>query len=103
MGARNYDSTFGCQTTTFYSVLNPDSLGQCQMLGQYTVSTSPPKENERSGEPIDLRDLRRRETPLMCIWQGPDWAWGHVRLEALLSSRSVYGNRRDVNIFVARP
>jgi hypothetical protein len=32
----------------------------------------------------------------MCIWQGPDWAWGHVRLEALLSSRSVYGNRRDV-------
>ena len=32
----------------------------------------------------------------MCIWQGPDWAWGHVRLEALLSSRSVYGNRAAV-------
>jgi hypothetical protein len=32
----------------------------------------------------------------MCIWQGPDWAWGHVRIEALLSSRTVYGNRADV-------
>lgn len=32
----------------------------------------------------------------MCIWQGPDWAWGHVRIEALLSSRTVYGNRVDV-------
>ncbi|GLB45858.1 putative nucleotidyltransferase domain containing protein [Lyophyllum shimeji] len=58
------------------------------------------KEHERSGEPIDLRENLAeacgREISLMCIWQGPDWAWGHVRLEALLSSRSVYGNRRDV-------
>ncbi|KAF8156528.1 hypothetical protein B0H34DRAFT_783017 [Crassisporium funariophilum] len=58
------------------------------------------KEHERSGEPVDLRENLAeacgREISLMCIWQGPDWAWGHVRLEALLSSRSVYGNRRDV-------
>ncbi|KAF8173105.1 hypothetical protein BJ912DRAFT_992764 [Pholiota molesta] len=58
------------------------------------------KEHERSGEPIDLRENLAeacgREISLMCIWQGPDWAWGHVRLEALLSSRSVYGNRTDV-------
>ncbi|KAF8148302.1 hypothetical protein B0H34DRAFT_668993 [Crassisporium funariophilum] len=58
------------------------------------------KEHERSGEPIDLRENLAeacgREISLMCIWQGPDWAWGHVRLEALLSSRSVDGNRRDV-------
>lgn len=32
----------------------------------------------------------------MCIWQGLDWAWGHVRLGVLLLSCSVYGNRRDV-------
>lgn len=32
----------------------------------------------------------------MDIWQGPEWAWGHVRVEALLSSRTVYGNRKDV-------
>lgn len=32
----------------------------------------------------------------MYIWQGPDWAWGHVRLEALLSSRTIYGNRGDI-------
>ena len=32
----------------------------------------------------------------MRIWQGTDWAWGHVRIEALLSSRTVYGNRADV-------
>ena len=25
-----------------------------------------------------------------------DWAWGHVRHEALLSCRSVYGNPADV-------
>ena len=33
----------------------------------------------------------------MCIWQGPDWSRGHVRLEALLPCRSVYGNRADVD------
>ncbi|KAF8884085.1 hypothetical protein CPB84DRAFT_1789585 [Gymnopilus junonius] len=58
------------------------------------------KEHERSGEPIDLRERLAetcaREVSLMCIWQGPDWAWGHVRVEALLSSRTVYGNRQDV-------
>lgn len=32
----------------------------------------------------------------MYIWQGPDRAWGHVRLEALLSSRTIYGNSKDV-------
>ncbi len=32
----------------------------------------------------------------MCIWRGPDWAWGHVRIEALLASRTVYGNPSDV-------
>jgi hypothetical protein len=30
------------------------------------------------------------------MWQGPDWAWGHVRVEALLSSRTVYENRADI-------
>ncbi|KAM6504170.1 hypothetical protein JOM56_001113 [Amanita muscaria] len=58
------------------------------------------KEHERSGEPIDLRENLAeacgREISLMCIWQGPRWAWGHVRLEALLSSRTIYGNRNDV-------
>ncbi|KXN84527.1 hypothetical protein AN958_07174 [Leucoagaricus sp. SymC.cos] len=58
------------------------------------------KEHERSGEPLDLRENLAeacgREISLMLIWQGPDWAWGHVRLEALLSSRTVYGNRQDV-------
>jgi hypothetical protein len=32
----------------------------------------------------------------MCIWRGPDWAWGHVRVEALLASRTVYGDLSDV-------
>ena len=32
----------------------------------------------------------------MCIWQGQDWAWGHVRIEAPFSSGTVYGNRADV-------
>ncbi|KIL60224.1 hypothetical protein M378DRAFT_84083 [Amanita muscaria Koide BX008] len=54
----------------------------------------------RSGEPIDLREnLAKacgREISLLCIWQGSRWAWGHVRLEALLSSRTVYGNRNGV-------
>lgn len=58
------------------------------------------KDHEHSGEPIDLRENLAeacgRDISLMCIWQGPDWAWGHVRIEALLSSRTVYGNRRDV-------
>ncbi|KAF5347777.1 hypothetical protein D9756_010319 [Leucocoprinus leucothites] len=58
------------------------------------------KEHERSGEPIDLREnlveACGRDISFMCIWQGPDWAWGHVRLEALLSSRTVYGNRIDI-------
>lgn len=32
----------------------------------------------------------------MCIWRGPQWAWGHVRIEALLASITVYGKREDV-------
>ena len=76
------------------------------------------KEHERSGEPIDLREseltfrysrlllsntlqtLRRPvNTKYPCCVSGKDlrdWAWGYVRLEALLSCRSVYGNRADV-------
>jgi len=30
------------------------------------------------------------------MWQGPDWAWGNAGLEALLSSRTLYGNRSDI-------
>jgi len=45
---------------------------------------------------LDLAEACGRDISLMCIWQGPDWAWGHVRVEALLSSRTVYGNRADV-------
>ena len=30
------------------------------------------------------------------MWRGPDWAWGHVRIKALLASRTVYGNASDV-------
>lgn len=32
----------------------------------------------------------------MYICEGPNWARGHFCLEALLSSRTVYGNRTDV-------
>jgi hypothetical protein len=32
----------------------------------------------------------------MCIWRGPDWARGDVRIEALLASRTVYRNPSDV-------
>jgi hypothetical protein len=32
----------------------------------------------------------------MCVWQGPDWAWGHVQIEALLSCRTVLGKHQDV-------
>ncbi|KZT24848.1 hypothetical protein NEOLEDRAFT_1093716 [Neolentinus lepideus HHB14362 ss-1] len=58
------------------------------------------KEHERTGEPVDLREKLAeacgREISMLCIWQGPDWAWGHVRVEALLSSRTIYGNRGDI-------
>ncbi|GBE86796.1 hypothetical protein SCP_1000380 [Sparassis crispa] len=58
------------------------------------------KEHCGSGEPVDLEERLAEacgcEVSLLCICQGPDWAWGHVRLEALLSSHTVYGNRRDV-------
>lgn len=54
----------------------------------------------RTGEPVDLRErlaeVCGREISLLCIWQGPKWAWGVVRVEALLSSRTVYGNRGDI-------
>jgi len=33
---------------------------------------------------------------LKYIWQEPDWAWCHARIEALLSSRTVYGTLADV-------
>jgi hypothetical protein len=45
---------------------------------------------------LDLISACRRDVSLMCIWRGPDWAWGHVRIEALLASRTVYGNPSDV-------
>ncbi|KAF5355113.1 hypothetical protein D9756_005557 [Leucocoprinus leucothites] len=58
------------------------------------------KGHERSREPIDLRENLAeacgRDISFVCIWQGLDWAWGHVRVEALLSSRTVYGNRKDI-------
>jgi hypothetical protein len=43
-----------------------------------------------------LMEACRREISLLCIWQGHDWAWGNVRVEALLASRTIYGDRRDV-------
>ena len=43
-----------------------------------------------------LMEACRREISLLCIWQGRDWAWGNVRVEALLASRTIYGDRRDV-------
>ncbi|EKM77723.1 hypothetical protein AGABI1DRAFT_107907 [Agaricus bisporus var. burnettii JB137-S8] len=52
------------------------------------------------GEPVDLRERLAeacaREVSLVCIWQGIDWAWGMIRVEALLSSRTVYGKREDI-------
>lgn len=45
---------------------------------------------------VNLTKACGHDVSLPCIWQGPQWAWGHVRLEALLSSRTVYGNRSDV-------
>ncbi|KIL64452.1 hypothetical protein M378DRAFT_163218 [Amanita muscaria Koide BX008] len=60
------------------------------------------KEQERSGEPIlvdlpeKLADACGCEISLMYICEGPNWTRGHFCLEALLSSRTVYGNRTDV-------
>ncbi|KAF7760419.1 hypothetical protein Agabi119p4_11095 [Agaricus bisporus var. burnettii] len=52
------------------------------------------------GEPVELRERLAeacaREVSLVCIWQGIDWAWGMIRVEALLSSRTVYGKREDI-------
>lgn len=38
----------------------------------------------------------RREISLLCICQGHEWAWGNVLVEALLASRTIRGDRRDV-------
>ncbi|EKM82472.1 hypothetical protein AGABI1DRAFT_104447 [Agaricus bisporus var. burnettii JB137-S8] len=58
------------------------------------------KEHLHRGEPVDLRERLAeacgREVSLVCIWQGVDWAWGMIRVEALLSSRTVYGKREDI-------
>jgi hypothetical protein len=78
------------------------------------------KDHLRSGEPVDLRERESglhvwhpsrawlkvnvvglmeacgRELSWLCIWQGHDWAWGNVRLEALLSSRTIYGDCHDI-------
>ncbi|KAF9447086.1 hypothetical protein P691DRAFT_761074 [Macrolepiota fuliginosa MF-IS2] len=58
------------------------------------------EEHIHSAEPIDFRErlaeVCGRDISLMCIWRGPDWAWGHVRVEALLSSRTVYGSRQTI-------
>ncbi|KDQ15368.1 hypothetical protein BOTBODRAFT_54663 [Botryobasidium botryosum FD-172 SS1] len=58
------------------------------------------KADKPSGQPIDLdEDLKAacgRDVSLLCIWQGPEWAWGHVHVEALLAGRTVYGRRSDV-------
>ncbi|OBZ75036.1 hypothetical protein A0H81_05457 [Grifola frondosa] len=58
------------------------------------------KDHIRSGQPVNLHEdlisACGRDVSLMCIWRGPDWAWGHVRVEALLASRTVYGSRSDV-------
>jgi len=58
------------------------------------------KEDKRSGQPVDLyEDLKAacgRDVSLLCIWQGPEWAWGHVHVEALLAGRTVYGKRSEV-------
>ena len=45
---------------------------------------------------LELAEVCGREISLMCIWQGHDWAWGNVRVEALISSRTIYGTRSDV-------
>ena len=45
---------------------------------------------------LDLISACGRDVSLMCIWRGPDWAWGYVYMEALLTSHTVYGNPLDV-------
>jgi len=39
-----------------------------------------------------LMEACRREISLLCIWQGHDWAWGNVQVEALLVSHTIYGD-----------
>lgn len=47
----------------------------------------------------DLKGACARDVSYIPIWRHPDgetWMWGHVRVEALLSGRTVYGDREDV-------
>jgi hypothetical protein len=41
-----------------------------------------------------LKEVCGREISPLCIWQGHDWTWGNVQVEALLSGHS--GDRRDI-------
>ena len=45
---------------------------------------------------VGLMEACGREISWHCIWQGHGWAWGNVRVEALLTSRMIYEDRRDV-------
>lgn len=47
----------------------------------------------------DLKGACARDVSYIPIWRpkdGESWMWGHVRVEALLSGRTVYGDREDV-------
>lgn len=46
-----------------------------------------------------MKQARARDVSYLPIWRAPtlgSWMWGHVRVEALLSSRTVCGDRKDV-------
>lgn len=47
---------------------------------------------------LDLKEACGRDVSYIPIWREPKypWMWGHVRIEALLSSRTVYGDPKDV-------
>ncbi|KAG6907820.1 hypothetical protein DXG01_007256 [Tephrocybe rancida] len=45
---------------------------------------------------VDLADACGRAIDLVIIWQGPSWAWGNLRIEALLTARTVYGSSEDI-------
>lgn len=53
-------------------------------------------QNRKGDSLLDLIPACGRDVLLMCIWRGPDWAWGHICMEVLLTSHTVYGNPLDV-------
>ncbi|KAG6808693.1 hypothetical protein H0H92_003236 [Tricholoma furcatifolium] len=66
------------------------------IFGSSSPQSSSEKESRLIYAKVDLASACGRKIDLIIVWPGPTWAWGSLRVEAMLTARTVYGDPQDI-------